>query len=101
MKPDPNRLVNVSVQVLPLVDDPYPIVDRAIAVIADSQVEYEVGAMETVLQGPLDRLLEVAKAAHLACFEAGAERVVTIVKIGDALHGTSIDEKVGRYRRGA
>jgi uncharacterized protein (TIGR00106 family) len=98
MSLDPNRTVNVSVQVLPLSEDVYPIVDRAIAVIADSGVKYEVGPMETTMEGPLDRLLEVAKAAHLACFEGGAERVVTIIKIGDAASGTTIAEKVTKYR---
>ncbi|MDW8327793.1 MAG: MTH1187 family thiamine-binding protein [Anaerolineales bacterium] len=95
---DPNRTVNVAVQVLPLVEDVYPVVDRAIAVIAQSGVRYEVGPMETVMEGPLDRLLEVAKAAHLACFEAGAARVMTIIKIGDQTCGTTIDEKVTKYR---
>jgi uncharacterized protein (TIGR00106 family) len=95
---DENRTVNVAVQVLPLVEDVYPVVDRAIEAIACSGVKYEVGPMETVMEGPLDDLLEVAKAAHRACFEAGAARVVTIIKIGDAAGGTSIEEKVGKYR---
>jgi uncharacterized protein (TIGR00106 family) len=95
---DHDRTVNVSVQVLPLVEDVYPVVDRAIEVIAASGVKYEVGPMETVMEGPLDRLLEVAKAAHLACFEAGAKRVVTIIKISDAVGGTTIEDKVGKYR---
>jgi uncharacterized protein (TIGR00106 family) len=98
---DNNRTVNVGVQVLPLVEDVYPVVDKAIAVIAASGVKYEVGPMETVMEGPLDQLLEVAKAAHRACFEAGAGRVVTIIKIGDAANGTSIEEKVGKYRNPA
>ena len=80
---DENRTVNVSVQVLPLVEDVYPIVDRAIEVISSSGVKFEVGPMETVMEGPLDELMEIAKAAHLACFHAGAERVVTIIKVGD------------------
>jgi uncharacterized protein (TIGR00106 family) len=95
---DSNRTVNVAVQVLPLVEDVYPVVDRAIQVIASSGVRYEVGAMETVMEGSLDRLIDIAKAAHLACLEAGAGKVVTIIKIGDAPGGTTIDEKVGKYR---
>ncbi len=98
---DVNRTVNVAVQVLPLAEDVYSIVDRAIEVIAASGVKYEVGPMETVMEGPLDKLLEVAKAAHLACFEAGAEKVVTLIKIGDAVGGTSIEEKVAKYRKDA
>jgi uncharacterized protein (TIGR00106 family) len=97
---DPNRTVNVSVQVLPMVPELYPVVDRAIRVIQTSGVKYEVGPMETTMEGPLDRLLEVARQAHLACFEAGAEKVVTIIKIGDRREGTTIEEKVARYRTG-
>jgi len=95
---DPERTVNVAVQVLPLHEDAYRMVGRAIGVIADSGVKYEVDPMETVMEGPLDTLLEVAKQAHLACFEAGAERVVTLIKIGDSTSGTSIEEKVAKYR---
>lgn len=95
---DPNRTVNVGVQVLPLTADAYPIVDRAIAVIAASGVKYEVGPLETTLEGPLDDLLAVARAAHLACLEAGAERVVTVIKIADARGGTTIAEKLAAYR---
>jgi len=94
------RTMNVSVQVIPMVDDVYPVVDEAIEAIRNSGVKYEVGPLETTLEGDdLDQLLEVAKSAHRACFEAGAEKVVTIIKIADALEGTSIEGKVGKYRR--
>ena len=93
-----DRTVNVSVQVLPMVEDLYPVVDRAIEVIAKSGVKYEVCPMETVMEGKLDELIDVAKAAHRACFEAGADKVVTIIKIADAAGGTTIEEKVGKYR---
>lgn len=96
---DPKRTVNVAVQVLPLVSDAYPVVDHAIAAIAATGVTYEVGPMETVMEGPLDALLEAARAAHLACFEAGAEHVVTIIKIGDSVRGTTIADKVSKYRQ--
>jgi uncharacterized protein (TIGR00106 family) len=99
MNLDKNRTVNVAVQVLPLVEDAYPVVDQAIQIISKSGVKYEVGPMETVMEGPLDQLLEVAKSAHLACFTAGVEKVVTIIKIGDQVTGTTIDEKVRKYRQ--
>ena len=95
---DAKRTVNVSVQVLPINKGGYEVVDKAIAVIAASGVKYEVCPMETVMEGPLDQLLDVAKAAHLACFEAGAERVVTFIKIGDSVGGTTIEEKMAKYR---
>lgn len=93
-----SKTVNVSVQVLPLHPNPYPIVDRAIAVIQASGVKYEVGPLETTMEGDLDQLLEVAKAAHRACFVEGVSKVVTLVKIADAVEGTTIEEKVSKYR---
>ena len=94
--------VNLGIQVLPLVDDVYGVVDKAIEVIQRSGVRYEVGPLETVLEGDdLDELVEVAKAAHRACFEAGAGKVVTIIKIADACAGASMEEKTAKYRREA
>ena len=93
-----SKTVNVSVQVLPLHPQPYPIVDQAIAVIAASGVKYEVGPLETTMEGDLDELLDVAKAAHRACLSAGADKVVTLIKIADAVDGTTIEEKVSKYR---
>jgi uncharacterized protein (TIGR00106 family) len=97
-----SRTRNVSVQVLPLTDDALPVVDRAIHVIRESGVRYEVGPLETVLEGEdLDELLEVAKSAHRACFESGVENVVTVIKIADSVHGTTIDGKTRQYRGGS
>jgi uncharacterized protein (TIGR00106 family) len=90
--------ITVSFQVIPLCDDPYPVVDEAIDVVRRSGVTYEVGPHETTMEGELDDLLEVVKAGHRACFEAGAQRVVTFVKIVDAVGGTTIAEKVAKYR---
>lgn len=94
-----SRTVTVAVQVLPLCDDPYPVVDRAIEVIQRSGVKHEVEPMETVMEGDLDRLLQVAKRAHEACFIEGVDHVVTIIKIGDARGGSTIASKVAKYRQ--
>ena len=90
--------VNVAIEVLPLHPDPYPIVDEAIKVIQESGVKHEVGPMETTMEGDLDELLDIVKAAHKACFIDGVSQVVTIVKIGESTSGTSIEGKVGKYR---
>jgi len=44
------------------------------------------------------RLPEIARQAHLACMEGGAEQVVTVIKIGDRRLGTTIAEKVDKFR---
>lgn len=93
-----SRTVTVAVQVLPLCDEPYPVVDRAIEVIQRSGVKSEVGPMETTMEGDLGQLLEIARNAHEACFTEGVDRVVTIIKIGDARQGSTIADKVDKYR---
>lgn len=95
------RTRNVSIQVLPLTKDAIPVVDRAIRVIQDSGLRYEVGPMETTIEGEdLDQLLDVAKAAHQACFTGDVETVVSVIKIADSIHGTSMEGKTKKHRGG-
>jgi uncharacterized protein YqgV (UPF0045/DUF77 family) len=91
--------ITVSFEVIPLCEDPYPIVDKAIEVVQQSGVTYEVGPHETTMEGDLDTLLDIAKAGHKACLEAGAPRVITFIKIVDAVGGSTIAEKVAKYRQ--
>jgi uncharacterized protein (TIGR00106 family) len=93
-----SRIVTVGVQVLPLCDDPYPVVDRAIAAIEATGIKYQVCPMETVLEATLDECLAAARAAHDACFEAGVQRALTIIKISDGVSGSTIDDKMAKYR---
>jgi uncharacterized protein (TIGR00106 family) len=91
--------ITVSFEVIPLCEDPYPVVDKAIEVVQRSGVKYEVGPHETTMEGQLDRLLDIVKEGHRACFIAGATRVITFVKIVDTVGGTTIEEKVAKYRK--
>ena len=93
-------IVNVGFQVLPKVSDGdvYHVVDKAIEVVQLSGVKYEVGAMETVMEGELDLLLEIVKRAQEACILAGASEVMTHVKIHYKPEGVSMDEKLAKYR---
>ena len=91
--------VNVEIQVLPSTGgDVYSIVDRAIGVIQESGLKYEVGALGTTVDGDLDSCLDAAKAAHRACFVDGVAGVVTIIKIGEAVGGSTIAAKVAKFR---
>lgn len=92
--------VNVGFQVLPKVRDgnTYAVVDKAIRVVQESGVKYEVGAMETVMEGELDNLLDIVKKAQEACIREGASEVMTYVKIHYRPEGVSMDEKLAKYR---
>lgn len=94
--------VNVGFQVLPKSSgqNTYEIVDKAIEVVQKSGVKYEVGPMETVMEGELDELIDIVKRAQDACIEAGASEVMTYVKIHYRPHkGVTINEKIEKYRR--
>jgi uncharacterized protein (TIGR00106 family) len=95
---NPDRTVNVSIQVLPGVEDSYAVVDRAIEAIRATGIHYMVTPMETVVEGTFDECMAAVRAAHEACFAAGAPRVMTFVKIADAVEGTTIDDKLAKYR---
>ena len=95
-----NKMVNVSLQVLPVVSEEriYPVVDEVISYIASTGIKHIVGPLETTMEGELDALLEIVKKAQDICVSAGANRVVSIVKIDYSTKGVTMDEKVEKYR---
>jgi len=90
--------VHVAIQIVPISKEhPYPIIDKAIAVIKDSGVDYRVGAMETVMQGDYKTLMDIVERAQDACLEGGAEEVVVTLKVhakrnGDVMWGEKLDK---------
>lgn len=94
-------LCNVSLQVIPTVMEVriYPVVDKVIEYIESTGVKYEVGAMETTMEGELEELLEIVKRAQEICTEEGASRVVSMVKIDYKKEGVTMDEKIKKYRK--
>lgn len=92
--------INVSLQVLPRVPDEriYEVVDKVIAYIDSTGVKYEVGPMETTMEGELDKLLEIVKKAQEICVKEGASRVLSVVKIDYKPEGVTMNEKIGKYR---
>ena len=94
-------VANVSLQVLPVVEekDLYGVVDKVIEYIDSCGVKYEVGPMETTMEGELDILLGIVKEAQQICVDNGAARVVSIIKIDYKPNGVTIDEKISKYRK--
>lgn len=97
--------LTVSFQVLPggLPDKAslYAAVDAAIAVVAASGLPYLVGPMETTLEGDYDQIMAVIKAAQQAVIEAGAGRVFTAIKVDYDPAGSTMGEKLKKYRQPA
>jgi uncharacterized protein YqgV (UPF0045/DUF77 family) len=94
-----NKTVNIALQILPSSKSihPYDLVDKAIEVIAASGLKYRVTPFETVMEGTYDRIMEVVKQAQEACYAAGAESLMTYVKIQSSVNDVSIEDKTGKY----
>ncbi|WHH57816.1 thiamine-binding protein [Petroclostridium sp. X23] len=92
---------NVSLQVIPNVKDEnlYEVVDKVIEYIDSCNVKYEVGPMETTMEGELSKLLEIVKEVQDICAAEGATRVLSVVKIDYKPEGVTMDEKIGKYRK--
>ena len=94
-----NHQVHVAIQIVPISKEhPYPIIDKAIEVIKSSGVDYQVGAMETVMQGDYRQLMNIAEKAQDACLNGGADEVVVTLKVHAKKHAdVSWKEKLEKY----
>jgi uncharacterized protein (TIGR00106 family) len=46
-------------------------------------IKYELTAMNTIIEGDLEKLLSLARRMHDSAFDAGAKRVVTTLRIDE------------------
>lgn len=58
-------------------------------------ISYQITAMGTIIQGPLERVLELVQEMHEVPFTMGAKRVATTINIDDRRDkSATIDSKV-------
>jgi len=79
-------------------EEVYSAVDKAIAAIDNSGLTYTVCPFETVIEGPLDKVCEVAIAAHKAILETGVSSVASYIKLWSGENIGSSEEKTDKYR---
>ena len=92
--------INLELQVVPGgVENGYAVVDKVIALIKKSGVKYEVGPMGTTMEGELKTLLGIVERAQQVCVDAGASRVLSVIKIDYKPEGVTMDEKVAKHRK--
>ena len=94
-----NKTVNIALQILPSSKTihQYALVDAAIEVIIASGLKYKVTPFETVMEGTYDEIMTVVKQAQEACYEAGADSLMTYIKIQSSREDVSIGDKMGKY----
>ena len=94
-----------EIQVLPnppgTAENVYEHVEAAIAVIQASGLKTEVDALGTTLEGDPDTVWATIRAAHEAVLAAGADSLVTVVKLAQSGAGredSTIDSLTGKFR---
>lgn len=94
-----NKTVNIALQILPSSKSihPYTLVDKAIEVIASSGLRYKVTPFETVMEGSYDEIMKVVKKAQEACYDSGADSLMTYLKIQSSRNDVSIEDKMEKY----
>ncbi|MDS1032601.1 MTH1187 family thiamine-binding protein [Porphyromonadaceae sp. NP-X] len=95
-----DKIVNIALQILPTSPKVYPynLVDKAIEVIAASGLKYRVTPFETVMEGEYDKIMEIVKQAQQACYDAGADSLMTYIKIQSSKDSdVTIEDKMEKY----
>ncbi|HUF33059.1 MAG TPA: thiamine-binding protein [Acidimicrobiales bacterium] len=62
-------------------EERYAYVHAAIAVIEASGLTFEVGALGTTVEGEPDEVWPLLRRVHDACLAAGADSVITVIKV--------------------
>lgn len=93
--------LNLAIQVLPQssIKHPYAIVDKAIEVIQNSGLNYQVCPFETVVEGTMDNLLELIRKVHETCYQHETDQMMMYLKIQSSKdEDLSIEDKMHKYR---
>ena len=96
-----SQLINASIQIVPkcATDNFYQSIDAAIRVIQASGLKHIVTAMETVVEGSYEEVMEVFKQAQQASLDYGAEELAVNIRLHQRKQGeVSFEEKTAAYQ---
>jgi uncharacterized protein (TIGR00106 family) len=98
-----DRVIVAEISVVPLGTGSAGVsgyVAECMDVLAASGIKYQLTPMGTILEGPLDQVLKVARAMHDVPFARGAVRVITTLKIDDRCDlKLTMQGKIDRVRK--
>ena len=97
-----NFIVNVSIQIIPIVLDkhPYEWVDEAIAIIQQSGIKYEVGAFATTLEGTYPDVMKVINEVNEYLLDKGCAEWITNIQLQIRNNGNITgDEKTLKFKQ--
>ena len=91
--------INAALQLLPLVTDEnrYDIIDKAIALIQQSGLNYKVCPFETVVEGSSEAVYQLIRQVQDEILKHGCEELILNIKIHAANRDLSFSEKLEKY----
>jgi uncharacterized protein (TIGR00106 family) len=95
-----NYTVNASIQIIPIVRDkhPYEWVDKAISVIQQSGLHYEIGPFATILEGRYDAVMKVIHDVNEFLFAENCSEWISNVQIQIRSGGNiTTQEKIEKF----
>lgn len=96
-----NYTVNASIQILPIVLDkhPYLWVDEAIAIIQQSNLKYEIGAFDTIIEGKYDEVMQLINSINEYLYSKGCNEWISNIQIQIRSNGDITgDEKTEKFK---
>lgn len=80
-------------------DNRYEHIEAALDLIIESGLKYEVGALGTTVEGEPDAVWALARRAHEACLHAGANGLVTVLKVEQAVvDAPTVESLTSKFR---
>ena len=94
-----NKKINAAIQLLPIdtKEVRWDVVDKAIAVIKQSGLNYKVCPFETVVEGNMKEVMTLIEKIKNTALEKDCEEILINIKIHAATRDLAFDEKLVKY----
>ncbi|MBP7810075.1 MAG: thiamine-binding protein [Bacteroidia bacterium] len=94
-----NHKINAAIQLLPIdtKEVRWDVVDRAIAVIHNSGLNYKVCPFETVVEGTMPEVMSLLEKIKNTALEKDCQEILINIKIHAAQRDLSFNEKLEKY----
>lgn len=91
--------INAAIQLLPIgvKEGKYEVIDKAIALIEESGLHYQVCPFETVVEGSADQVYTLIRLIQESTLENGCPELLINIKIHAATRDLAFEEKLEKY----
>lgn len=94
-----NKKINAAIQLLPIdtKEVRWDVVDKAIAIIKQSGLNYKVCPFETVVEGSMKEVMNLIEKIKDASLEKDCAEILINIKIHAATRDLAFEEKLVKY----